>query len=78
MEEDKNLVPEKKQETIQDKADQWIDKAEDFIDDSTDKIFESETYRKADKSVENVTKKLFRKAGKWWAKSEHYMKNRDK
>ncbi|MGQ7867809.1 hypothetical protein [Sunxiuqinia sp. sy24] len=78
MELDKNKDAEKKKETIQDKADQWIDKTEEFIADAADKIHESETYRKADQSIEKVTQKVFHKAGKWWAKSEHYFKNKDK
>jgi hypothetical protein len=75
MENDENRRPEEK--TFQDKAEQWIDKAEEFMDDTADKIHESETYRKANKSVENATIKLFRKAGRLWGKSEHYFKNRD-
>ncbi|GET30554.1 hypothetical protein [Prolixibacter sp. SD074] len=77
MEKDKNLEPGKKKKNFQDKAGQWIDKAEEFIDDTGDKIHESETYRKADKSIEKATIKVFRKAGKWWGKAEHYIKNRD-
>jgi len=75
MEQDKNLKPEKKKESIQDKADQWINKTEEFIEDAAEKIHESETYRKADQSIEKATKKLFRKAGRLWGKSEHYFKN---
>ena len=75
MEEDKNNKPEKRKENIQDKADKWIEKAEDFIDETSDKIYKSETYKNADKSVEKVTKNIFRKAGKIWGKSERYFKN---
>jgi hypothetical protein len=78
MEQDKNKEPEKKKENIQDKAGKWIDKAEEFIDDTADKIHESETYRKVDKSMENATKKIFRKAGKLWGKSERYFKTGSK
>ncbi|MBT6765844.1 MAG: hypothetical protein HOA90_15060, partial [Prolixibacteraceae bacterium] len=34
----------------------------------------SDTYRKADKSVEKATKNVFRKAGILWGKSERYFK----
>ena len=75
MEEDNHKVPAKKKETVQDKAEKWLDKAEAFIDETSEKIHESDTYKKADKSVEEATKKLFRKAGRWWGKSEKYFKN---
>ena len=75
MELDKNKKPEKKKENSQDKAETWIDKTEAFIDDAAEKIHKSDTYRKADKSVEKVTKNIFRKAGRLWGKSEHYFKN---
>jgi hypothetical protein len=65
---DKNKEPEKKKENIQDKAELWIDKAEKYIDNAADKMHESETYRKIDKSLEDTTKKIFRKAGRWWGK----------
>ncbi|MDD2381373.1 MAG: hypothetical protein WCY58_00910 [Mariniphaga sp.] len=48
----------------------WVDKAEKYIDESAEKIYNSDTYRKADKSFEEVTKKIFRKAGRWWGKSK--------
>jgi hypothetical protein len=35
-------------------------------------VHNSETYKKADQSVEKAAKKLFRKAGKLWGKSERY------
>jgi hypothetical protein len=78
MEQEKDKTPEKKKENMQDKAEKWIEKAEEYIDDKAEKIHQSETYKKVDKSVENATKKLFRKAGRLWGKSEQYLKNRDK
>jgi len=68
MNQDKNQKPAKKPENIKDKVDQWIDKAEEFMDDASEKIHKSETYRKADQSVEKTAKKIFRQAGKWWGK----------
>ncbi len=46
----------------------WIDKAEAKIDEAAEKAHQSETYRKLDKKLEETTKKLFRKAGRWWGK----------
>lgn len=69
MLDDKNTEPERKK-------DNWIDKAEEFIDETSEKIHKSEAYRKADKSVEETTKKIFRKAGKWWGKSEQFLNSR--
>lgn len=74
MKQENNSKPEKNQESNPDKTTQWIDKAEAFIDDTTEKIHQSDTYRKAGKSVESATKKVFRQAGKWWGKSEQYFK----
>lgn len=68
MEKDSNQTSEKKKENLQDKANQWVDKAEAFIDGAAEDIHKSDTYRKADQSVEKVTKLIFRKAGKWWGK----------
>jgi len=78
MEQDKNRIPGKKKENIHDKAGKWIDRAEEFIDETSDKIYKSDTYRKADQSMEKATKKIFRKAGRLWGKSERYLKNRKK
>ncbi len=78
MEQDNNRKPEKKKEHIRDKADQWIEKAEDFMDETSEKIHESDAYKKADKSMEKVTKNIFRKAGKLWGKSERYFKDKGK
>ena len=58
----------KKKEDPRQKNESWIDKAETFIDEASEKIHNSETYRKADQKLENATKKLFRKAGRWWGK----------
>ena len=77
MEAEKNQDQEKEQETIQNKSVTWIEKTEEFIDDAAEKLHQSETYRKAGKSAEKVTKKLFRQAGKLWGKSERYLKNRN-
>ena len=68
MEADKNKQPEKKPENSSEKEKSWIDKTEAFIDDAADKIHKSETYKKADKSLEKATKSIFRKAGKLWGK----------
>lgn len=68
MEKDNAPLPEKKKESIQDKADQLVGKAETFIDEAAEKIHKSETYRKADQSLEKATRHIFRKAGKWWGK----------
>lgn len=68
METDKNIEGEKKKGIVDGFTDKLIDKAEDFIDETTDKIYKSESYRKAGKSMEKTTLGLFRKAGKWWGK----------
>lgn len=47
-----------------------LDKAEAYIDDAAEKLHQSEAYRKAGKAAENVTKKIFRNAGRWWGKIE--------
>jgi len=60
------------------KEESWIDKANDFLDEKAEQIHQSETYKKADESVEKATKKLFRKAGRLWGKSERYLKDRKK
>lgn len=54
----------------QKKVEKWVGKTETLIDDAAEKIHQSETYRKADQSVEKATKKIFRQAGRWWGKSE--------
>lgn len=71
MEQEKKKETEKKKSTIEEKTDQWIDKAEALMDETSDKIYNSETYRKADKAVEKATKSIFRKVGRWWGKSTH-------
>ncbi len=68
METDKNPEGEKKKGVVDGFTDKMIDKAEDFIDETTDKIYNSEPYKKAGKSMEKTTLSLFRKAGKWWGK----------
>jgi hypothetical protein len=68
MEPEKNMDEEKKKGTVDGFTDKLIDKAEDFIDETTNKIYKSESYRKAGKSMEKTTLSLFRKAGKWWGK----------
>ncbi|MDD4108616.1 MAG: hypothetical protein PHH93_07850 [Prolixibacteraceae bacterium] len=77
MKQEKNKEPEKEKENTQNKTKDWIAKAEKFIDDTTEKIHNSETYRKADKSVEKATKKIFRQAGRLWGKSKRYMNDRN-
>jgi HEPN domain-containing protein len=64
-----------KKENIRDTKEGWIEKTEKFIDAASEKIHKSETYRKADQSVEKATKKIFRKSGRWWGKTEQYFKN---
>lgn len=68
METDKNTEGETKKGKVEGFTDKMIDKAEDFIDETTDKIYKSEPYKKAGKSMEKTTLSLFRKAGKWWGK----------
>lgn len=68
METDKNIGGEKKKGFIDGITDKLIDKAEELIDDTADKIYKSEPYQKAGKSMEKATLNLFRKAGKWWGK----------
>ena len=68
METDKNPEGEKKKGVVDGLTDKLIDKAEDFIDETTDKIYNSEPYKKAGKSMEKTTLSLFRKVGKWWGK----------
>jgi hypothetical protein len=59
---------QEKEESTEGKKEGWIEKTEAFIDDAAEKIHQSDLYRKADQSVEDATKKIFRKAGKWWGK----------
>ncbi len=68
MEPVKNNEEEKKKNAIDGFTDKLIDKAEELIDETTDKIYNSEPYQKAGKSMEKATLSLFRKAGKWWGK----------
>ncbi|MCK3685311.1 hypothetical protein [Maribellus sp. YY47] len=68
MEAENISKPEKKPEDTPEKKQSWVDKTEAFIDEAAEKIHKSETYRKADQSLEEATKKLFRKAGRWWGK----------
>ena len=68
MEPVKNNNEEKKKGFVDGITDKLIDKAEELIDETTDKIYKSEPYQKAGKSMEKATLSLFRKAGKWWGK----------
>jgi len=68
MESEKNSEGEKKKGTVDGIDDEMINKAEDIMDDAADKIYNSEPYQKAGKSMEKATLGLFRKAGKWWGK----------
>ena len=68
MEPDKNMEVEKKKGFVDGITDKLIDKAEEMIDETTDKIYKSEPYQKAGKSMEKATLSLFRKAGRWWGK----------
>lgn len=74
MKQENNQEPERNENKNPDKTTQWINKAEEFIDDAADKIHQSDAYRKAGKSMESVTKKVFRQAGKWWGKSQQKLK----
>lgn len=74
MDQENNKKEENKKENIRDTKEGWIEKTEKFIDEASEKIHKSETYRKADKSVEKATKKIFRQAGRWWGKTERYIK----
>lgn len=77
MKTDKNKEAEKALESKEEKTKSWIEKTEEAIDNAAEKMHKSETYRKVDESMEKATKKIFRSAGKWWAKSEQYFKNPD-
>jgi len=77
MELDKNIEPEKKKESIQDKAERWVDNAEIYMTETAEKIQESKTYAKAGKTLEKATVSIFRQAGKWWGKSEYSVKKPD-
>ncbi len=68
MEEEKIKPAETESQPPKEKPETWIDKAEAKIDEAAEKIHQSEAYRKADQKLEDVTKKLFRKAGRWWGK----------
>jgi len=68
MEPEKNIEAEKKNDPAVGITDKMINKAEDFMDEAADKIYNSEPYQKAGKSMEKATLSLFRKAGKWWGK----------
>jgi len=68
METDKNIEVEKKKNFVDGITDKLIDKAEELIYETTDKIYKSEPYQKAGKSMEKTTLSIFRKAGKWWGK----------
>lgn len=68
MEEEKKTPAENENTPKKKKQGDWIDKAEAKIDETAEKIHNSEAYRKADKKLEEATKKLFRKAGRWWGK----------
>lgn len=78
MEPGENNKTDKNTKTKQSKTDSWIEKAEELIDETAEKIHKSDTYKKADQSMEKATKKLFRQAGKWWGKSERYFKDSGK
>ena len=68
MEPDKNPEGEKKKGFVDGITDKLIDKAEELIDETTDKIYNSESYQKAGKTMEKATLSIFRKAGRWWGK----------
>jgi hypothetical protein len=74
MKQDNNPDQDKKEDIKSDNTPGWIERTEAFIDEAADKIHQSDTYRKAGKSVESATKKIFRQAGKWWGKSQQHFK----
>jgi len=61
-------ISKKNKGTVNGIADKLIEKAEDFMDEAAEKVYNSEPYKKAGKSMEKATLSLFRKAGKWWGK----------
>ena len=68
MEPEKNMEEEKKKNSAVGITDKMIEKAEDFMDEAAEKVYNSEPYQKAGKTMEKATLSLFRKAGKWWGK----------
>ena len=72
----KNQESGSKQDEKPEGTAQWISKAEEVIDDAAEKFHQSDLYRETGKVMESATKKLFRQAGKWWGKSEHYIKKK--
>ena len=68
MEPEKNMEEEKKNDPAVGITDKMIEKAEDFMDEAAEKVYNSEPYQKAGKTMEKATLSLFRKAGKWWGK----------
>ena len=65
------MEQEKEKDTEKKKDGSWVEKAEDWMDETAEKIHGSEAYQKADQKLEDATKKLFRKVGRWWGKSTH-------
>ena len=63
-----NRMNQEKKGNTEIKKESWVEKTEAFIDDAAEKLHQSDLYRKADISVEESTKKIFRKAGRWWGK----------
>ncbi|WP_167616796.1 hypothetical protein [Maribellus sediminis] len=70
----KNSEEEKNNKNSGQKEESWMDKANEYIDEKAEQLHKSSTYRKADESLEKATRKLFRKAGILWGKSERYLK----
>ncbi len=70
MKHEKDPKPEQNEKSKPGTETPWIDKAEAYIDEAAEKIHQSDAYRKAGKSMESATKKIFRQAGKWWGKSK--------
>lgn len=72
MKPEKSDKQEIKKEEALPKSEKWIEKAEEVIDDTAEKIYQSKAYKKVGRAAEKTTKKLFRAAGRFWGKSEHY------
>jgi len=77
MEQDNKKETKKEKENVREKEKNWIGKTEEFMDETADKIYESKTYEKAGKTLENATIKIFRSAGRLWGKSEQYFKEQE-
>ena len=67
---------DKKKGKNKDKSGEWTDRAADYMDDAAEKLQKSKAMKKAGGVVDNATKKVFRKAGRFWGRAEHYLKKK--